>query len=191
MKNFIKMLLVNLIFTVKERTVILKSLNYSELKYQRHGRYDDALSVGIVKFHLKKFFRVGKPCKKKEEKCECMSQNQVEIDVRKLIQRTAAITGAYVLNKFREYVDECEDTPTQHEDKKPEIEVYEIDGDECVRCEKRDKCFIYNVVRKKILELEAERQKEQEEKKEVPETEKTHNAEYVQEATQELETKEE
>lgn len=191
MKNFIKMLLVNLIFTIEERTVILKALNYSELKYQRHGRYDDALLVGIVKSHLKKFFRVGKPCKKKECGCECMSQNQVEIDVRKIIQRTAAITGAYVLNKFREYVDECEDTPTQHEDRKPDIEVYEIDGDECAKCEQRDKCFIYNVVRKRIMELEAERQKEQEEKKEVPEAEEVHDAEKAKEDTQEPETKEE
>lgn len=190
MKNFIKMLFVNLIFTVEERTVILKALNYSELKYQRHGRYDDALLVGIVKSNLKKFFRVGKPCKKKECECECMSKNQVEIDVRKIIQRTAAITGAYVLNKFREYVDECEDTPTQHEDTKPEIEVYEIDCDECVKCEQRDKCFIYNVVRKRIMKLEAERQKEQKEKKEVSESEEVHE-EQAQEATQESETKKE
>lgn len=141
MKNAIKKMLVKMIFTAEERNMIMKALDYSELKYKRHGRYDDALLVGIVKSHLKKFL--------------------------------------------------CEDTPTQHEDRKPDIEVYEIDGDECAKCEQRDKCFIYNVVCKRIMELEAERQKEQEEKKEVPEAEEVHDAEKAQEATQEPETKEE
>ena len=59
MKNLIKRILVNMIFTAEERNVMIDALDYSEWKCRRSGNTDKALLIGIVKSHIQGFFRKG------------------------------------------------------------------------------------------------------------------------------------
>lgn len=139
MKNAIKKMIVNAIFTEEQRNVILKALDYSEFRYQKRGNYDAAVLVGITKSHIKPFFKVGK----KEEKVEN------RIDVQKLIHATAAITGAYVLQKMKEFF---------HREEEPEVEIHRVDMNECETCEKKDDCFVYNKIVQEIKKIEEEKE---------------------------------
>lgn len=148
MKNAIKRMLVKMVFTAEERNMIMRALDYSEYKYKKHGNYDKALHVGIVKSHIKRVIQVQKP----ENVEKGVTLNNVE----KIIHRTAAITGAYVVNKFRDMFKECDNEP------ETEVHVQRINPDECAECEHKEKCFVYNVILKRELQLKERANSEKE-----------------------------
>lgn len=140
MKNAIKRMLVKMIFTAEERNMIMNALEYSEYKYKQHGNYDKALHVGIVKSHIKRVIQVQKP--------ENVEKGVTLNDVEKIIHRTAAITGAYIVNKFRDIFKGCNNEP------ETEVHVQRIiNPDDCEKCEHKEKCFVYNVILKHKAQL--------------------------------------
>ena len=127
MKNLIKRILVNMIFTAEERNVMINALDYSEWKCRRKGNTDKALLIGIVKSHIQGFFKKG--AEKVVEK-----ENEIEKDdyitkreVKKLIIKTAALTSVFIIDKIRKEIieimnieeDENENTFEKQENHEP------------------------------------------------------------------------
>ena len=104
MKNLIKRILVNIIFTAEERNVMIDALDYSEWKCRRRGNTDKALLIGIVKSQIQGFF-------KKDAEKVVENRNEIEKEeymtkkeVKKLIIRTAALTSVLIMDKIRKEV---------------------------------------------------------------------------------------
>ena len=166
MKNFIKRILVAILFTIEERNVIMHSLEYSKMRYEKRGSTHSAVKVGMV---IEKMFGwFGKPCDKCGGKnVKCMSQNEVEINIGKLIQRTAAITGAYTLQKFIEHVN-YKDTPAQHVE---EVHLHEVNPEKCAECEQKEHCLIYKLnSNRKPLKKDEEETTHKEDENDAPQS---------------------
>ena len=104
MKNLIKRILVNMIFTAEERNVMIDALDYSEWKCRRSGNTDKALLIGIVKSHIQGFFRKGAE-KVAENRNEIEKENYMtKKEVKKLIIRTAVLTSVFIMEKIRKEV---------------------------------------------------------------------------------------
>lgn len=54
----IKKLLVKAIFNERQRNTIMHAIEYSEYKYKKHGKVDQAVRVGVVKEEVKDIFSV-------------------------------------------------------------------------------------------------------------------------------------
>ena len=120
MKNLIKRILVNMIFTAEERNVMIDALDYSEWKCRRRGNTDKALLIGIVKSHIQGFFKKGAE-KVVENRNEIEKENYMtKKEVKKLIIRTAALTSVFIMDKIRKEV----------------MEIMNIE--ECGECEKKN-----------------------------------------------------
>ena len=120
MKNLIKRILVNMIFTAEERNVMIDALDYSEWKCRRSGNTDKALLIGIVKSHIQGFFRKGAE-KVMEKENEIKKEDYMtKKEVKKLIIKTAALTSVFIMDKIRKEV----------------MEIMDIE--ECSECEKKN-----------------------------------------------------
>ena len=116
MKNLIKRILVNMIFTAEERNVMIDALDYSEWKCRRRGNTDKALLIGIVKSHIQGFFKKGaEKVVEKENEIE-KEDYMTKKEVKKLIIRTAV----FIMDKIRKEV----------------MEIMNIE--ECGECEKKN-----------------------------------------------------
>lgn len=104
MKNLIKRILVNMIFTTEERNVMINALDYSEWKCRRRGDTDRALLIGIVKSHIQGFFKKG--VEKVVEKGNEIEKEDylTKREVKKLIIKTAALTSVFIIDKIRKEI---------------------------------------------------------------------------------------
>lgn len=56
MKNKIKRLLVNLVFTEEQKKAILESVRFSETSYSRHGKMYKASQISALRNFLSRIF---------------------------------------------------------------------------------------------------------------------------------------
>lgn len=176
MKNFIKRILVNMIFTAEERNAIINALDYSELRYRRRGNTERALMIGNVKSRIQGFFKKSEKSVNNNEKNNKFSEQSNFLskeDALKLITKTAAMTAIFVIEEIHQEIMEAMDNKdSEPEDNGEEVLVHfqRYDDEKCSECEKKEKCFLYNHIHKMENNEKLEDEKHEEKEKPEPST---------------------
>ena len=159
--GFIKNLAFKAFLNKEQRAVIYQALIYSEHVYKRRGNVNKAVKVKSVIEQTRKLFGFSNTFT--EEEVTNIVEN-VRKDNEKLLadtfNRGAAVAEQKLREAFAAGFNSCLKKVREDSDKHLEL-LGTVNLNDCEKCEHKDDCL----VRKAILEIEAEEEKKNEEKK--------------------------